>query len=333
MAWKNVQFENGKYRTSSGGGGGGGTVTDVEVDGVSVVNEQGVAEIPSIPEDFDDLSNVQFSNLQDHQPLRYDATSQKWVNGADSYPPLIYSDTEREVGVWRDGKPLYQRTFNGTFASDRTELNINWGITGIQVLNIWGVLVPSDNPTNRVIIGSNYDASSLVIFKGVGGTGVTVARGNSAYFGSTPMVYVTIQYTKSGDTAGSGTWTTQGTYAHHYSTAEHVVGTWIDGKPLYEKTIIDTATRNTGSNTISTGISNLETLIELKGTVSYGSNVAWLPIPLSDDPGSSMSSSQIKFSGLNKNNGNITFYIGTDFTGINVVNKVIVTIQYTKSSN
>lgn len=29
----------------------------------------------------------------------------------------------------------------------------------------------------------------------------------------------------------------QGGYAHHYSTTEQVVGTWIDGKPLYEKTI------------------------------------------------------------------------------------------------
>lgn len=29
----------------------------------------------------------------------------------------------------------------------------------------------------------------------------------------------------------------QGGYAHHYSTTEQVVGTWIDGKPLYEKVI------------------------------------------------------------------------------------------------
>lgn len=117
------------------------------------------------------------------------------------FPPLIYSDNEREVGVWRDGKPLYQKTFNGSFASDQTNLNINWGITGIQVLHIWGFLIPSDNPNNRVIIGNNYDESSLVIFKGVGGTGTTIRRGNVAYFGSTPTAYVTILYTKTTDTA------------------------------------------------------------------------------------------------------------------------------------
>ena len=121
---------------------------------------------------------------------------------------------------------------------------------------------------------------------------------------------------------------------HIYSTTEHIVGQWIDGKPIYEKTISDTSTRTTGSNTISTGISNLETLIELKGTVSYGSNVTWLPIPLSDDPSSSMSNSQVKFGGLNKNNGNVAFYIGTDYTGVvNVVNKVIVTLRYTKTTD
>jgi hypothetical protein len=45
----------------------------------------------------------------------------------------------------------------------------------------------------------------------------------------------TYQYTKTTDTAGSGTWTPEGVPAHHYSTSEQVIGTWIDGKPLYEK--------------------------------------------------------------------------------------------------
>ena len=46
----------------------------------------------------------------------------------------------------------------------------------------------------------------------------------------------TIFYTKTADTAGQGSWTTDGTPAHHYSTTEKVIGTWIDGKPLYERT-------------------------------------------------------------------------------------------------
>jgi hypothetical protein len=49
---------------------------------------------------------------------------------------------------------------------------------------------------------------------------------------------VTVQYTKTTDTAGSGQWTPQGVPAHHYSTDEQVVGTWIDGSTIYEKTLV-----------------------------------------------------------------------------------------------
>lgn len=112
MAWKNVQYENGKFRTNEGGGGGGsstlaglddvnmsspangqvlkynnttnkwenanesgggGTVTDVTVDGTSVVNQQGVAEIPAIPDGL-------------HH----------------------YSTTEHIIATWIDGKPVYE---------------------------------------------------------------------------------------------------------------------------------------------------------------------------------------------------------------------------------
>ena len=119
--WKNVQYKDGKFQTSTGGGGGGsstfaglddvsfsnlqngqvpkynsttqkwenangsgggGTVTDVTIGGVSVVNQQGVAEIPTIPDGL-------------HH----------------------YSTTEHVIGTWIDGKPLYERTISVTFTS------------------------------------------------------------------------------------------------------------------------------------------------------------------------------------------------------------------------
>ena len=45
---------------------------------------------------------------------------------------------------------------------------------------------------------------------------------------------IVLRYTKTTDTAGSGTWTPQGVPAVHYSTDEKVVGTWIDGSTIYE---------------------------------------------------------------------------------------------------
>lgn len=260
MAWKNVQYENGKYKTSEGGGGGGsstfaglddvsfdnlqngqvpkynsdthkwenadesgggGTVTDVTVDGVSVVNPQtGVAEIemptpPSVPSELSDLSDVQFSNLTDHQPLRYNATSQKWENGADNYPPLIYSDEEREVGVWRDGKPLYQKTY-----SVNLTINIGvWADTGIPKGDIDRIVRTEINDANNSYgyASASIDHSNVWICPSLSNQKI-----------------ITLLYTKSTDTAGSGTWTTQGGYAHHYDNVEKVIGTFF-GKPLYER--------------------------------------------------------------------------------------------------
>ena len=308
MAWNNVQYENGKYRTSSGGGGGasefadlddvnfsnlqngqipkynsttqkwenanesggGGSVTDVEVNGTSVVN-QGVAQI-TVPDKLSDLSDIAFSSLQDHQPLRYNATSQKWVNGADNYPPLIYSDEEREVGVWRDGKPLYQKTvqINGTGSQGR--LYVDLGSTA-RLVSAYGI---TENQGYKRLVPMAYRgedvyniSESIAVYQNLTTHLINFVY-NGVDFGT---AYVTFQYTKTTDTAGSGTWTTQGAYAHHYSTTEQVVGTWIDGKPLYEKTISLSAGDLPNANDsvqINHNISNLKYVVDCKGYVTNG---------------------------------------------------------------
>lgn len=310
--WKNVQYKNGKMRTSEGGGGGGsstfaglddvsfsnlqngqipkynsttqkwenanesgggGTVTDVQVDGTSVVNQQGVAEItmptpPSVPDELSDLSDVQFSNLTDHQPLRYNATSQKWENGADSYPPLIYSDEEREVGVWRDGKPLYQRTIP----------------CNLSVVPNWAVLddsVSYESLANLIVESSDGEMIFFNSFSSLPRFRIDAFSQNDHklyYYIETAGNYlITIQYTKSTDTAGSGTWTTQGGYAHHYSTSEKVIGTWIDGKPLYERvfeqTILNLTANTWSATTIAQGSMKCPVNIEIVITSSSTNSV------------------------------------------------------------
>ena len=69
-----------------------------------------------------------------------------------------------------------------------------------------------------------------------------------------------------------------GSSMHNYSTDEQVVGTWIDGSAVYEKTIFltksDFTKVSSGVYTFTShGISNIDRIIELKGiikTVSYG---------------------------------------------------------------
>lgn len=244
--------------------GGGGTVTDVEVDGVSVVNPQtGVAEIemptpPTIPIEDVEVNGESVVNAQKVAEIKsykevtqaeYNALPDSKLNdgilyaikdsaGADGFPPLIYSDEEREVGVWRDGKPLYQKTITilpSALQPADNDLpislpNMETFVRGFGTLkrsNGWGVAIPNSYGSTDWNIGIFNVRENMFDFW-IGSSALSLAS----------VVYITFQYTKTTDTAGSGTWTTQGALAHHYSTEEHIIGTWIDGKPLYEKSYV-----------------------------------------------------------------------------------------------
>lgn len=354
--WKNVQYKDGKMRTSEGGGGGGsstfadlddvsfnnlqngqvpkynsttqkwenadesgggGTVTDVTVDGISVVNQQGVAEINTPDADgvsydnqqsglsatdvqgaIDELAQgsggggvedvevngtsvvnaqkvAEIKSYKEVTQAEYQALpSSKLTDnilycikdsaGADGFPPLIYSDEEREVGVWRDGKPLYQKTvYCGDFTTSGNK-SVAHNISNLdKVVMMYGTFNEGTTrfPLPIVMWGSAVTYQTRLA---VNNTNVIISRDTAA---QSVNLYVTLQYTKTTDTAGSGIWTTQGGYAHHYSTSEKVVGTWVDGKPLYEKTLQKTfSTRDQEGNTsyyhgnvdISSDIPNLK---------------------------------------------------------------------------
>lgn len=299
MAWKNVQYENGKYRTSEGGGGGsstfanlddvsfdnlqngqvpkynstaqkwenadesggGGTITDVQVDGVSVVNQQGVAEIeipepPAIPVTdvkvngtsvVDGNKVAQIKSYKEVTQAEYNALPASKTSdgilycikdsaGADGFPPLIYSDEEREIGVWCDGKPLYQKTINVPISSiTGNETTINHNIANVDTIYFAdGCMVRGGNLTLPLVTYHTVSSWAASIFN-------LTRTSFVLYLGSDELsrvlnIYVTLKYTKTTDVAGSGTWTTQGTLAHHYSADEHMIGTWF-GKTLWEKTI------------------------------------------------------------------------------------------------
>ena len=64
------------------------------------------------------------------------------------------------------------------------------------------------------------------------------------------------------DFAGGGS-------THNYSTTEQVVGTWIDGSNVYEKTIASDDTYNQQFNYIPHGITNLNMIIDYFGYCMY----------------------------------------------------------------
>lgn len=184
---------------------------------------------------------------------------------------LIYSEEEREVGVWIDGKPLYQKTINFGTLPNNTSKSVAHGISNIDYVPYIGGVAKSSsggipisfahrrNINNQIQIG--YDATNINIITATDQTNYTIC-------------FITIRYTKTTDTAGSGTWTTTGEYAHHYSTTEQVVGTWIDGKPVYEKTVIVDNIPSADWTGHSIGVNDAD-IIDVSGYIESDNHVKW----------------------------------------------------------
>ena len=76
-------------------------VTDVEVNGQSVLDNK-VAKVVSYKEVTEaEYNALPASKLSDG--ILYAIKDS--VGAQEGFPPLIYSDEERQVGVWRDGRP------------------------------------------------------------------------------------------------------------------------------------------------------------------------------------------------------------------------------------
>ena len=102
---------------------------------------------------------------------------------------------------------------------------------------------------------------------------------------------------------------------HEYSTEEKIVGKWIDGKPIYEKTyVLNNIKLLSGGNTIFDTIENVK-IINSKGIISDATRS--FSIPYADGGGYVMCVQSNNEIGLWSNNG---FY--------NQTANIILTIQY-----
>lgn len=213
------------------------------------------------------------SNMRELTQAEYDAlTTEEKNNGTVYYitdgddsnggyqliQPIIYSEEEREVGVWTDGKPLYQKTFifiptDNNFYIDVASLNIDKVVENRgSIYQEGGNIVPipyyTANSDFAIAYYNNTNSST---------NRLGIVQNSNGYNLNVTWV-VTWKYTKTTDVAGSGKWTPQGIQAVHYSTEEQVVGTWVDGSILYEKTVEFGALPNTATKTVPHGITNVD---------------------------------------------------------------------------
>lgn len=129
---------------------------------------------------------------------------------------------------------------------------------------------------------------------------------------------------------GAGVWVTLPTSGINYLTEEHVIGTWIDGKPLYERSYSFTNTLSSFSDYVTIyNIPNIETVVRNFFTAlrDLGQNEKLYY----NGEGSVRPEHDVNYYiNIREYNGNIQYRInnfGTQITDI------VITTQYTKTTD
>lgn len=239
---------------------------------------------------------------------------------------MYYSTEEKVVGRWVDGKPLYVKTIScGNLSGSTTTQTIAHNITNFEkCVHIAGIM--RHNSANVFETLPTIENGSSLQRVQVDATYIYINQWGT--WASWVDCYMTIYYTKTTDSAV----TTIETKPTHYSTDEQVVGTWIDSKPIYQKTLVLSASEWVKYNkkytiALSSKIPNIKEVVEFNGfvKVSYASQV------LTYGFGTTDTSSTGELSIItNCSQGNLCL---TDLLGITMVDGSIVTLRYTKATD
>lgn len=216
-----------------------------------------------------------------------------------------YSTEEHVVGVWTDGKPLYQKTIkmeNITLTAT-SEYNID-----ISNLNI-DVIASSPNGYIKYLTSMPLKSMRSIPLGLLGNYSISIDADRSNLMlkrkgGNIDIsvIEITIQYTKTTDSPITPQTTLENAInnttfsnletqnkdlvgainevnkSNTYSTEEQVVGKWIDGKPVYRKTYTNLGISVTPANVwfdiVDVGELNIDTLINCYANPSKTTTMA-----------------------------------------------------------
>ena len=178
----------------------------------------------------------------------------------------LYSSNEKIVGQWIDGKPLYQQTIEVATTTQSAKTDKTYNLTTDATFELRygnGIIIHATGNVEHIPDG--YIASSDGVVRRAY---YIVQTSDTKYiqflvkaFGAqsnTATAYITIQYTKTTDSA------TDIGIDTDYSTTEKIIGTWVDGSPLYQKTIYIPSLPNGTVGNYPHGITNLGDVADVK---------------------------------------------------------------------
>lgn len=115
-------------------------------------------------------------------------------------------------------------------------------------------------------------------------------------------------------------------YTHNYSYQEHVVGTWVDGKPLYEKTIPFGVI--SGDNySLSLGVANIDKAFFIGDGSYVNDGVCPLPYVIGRDNSNNIGG----FFTYGTSDSTFDFRIGSGMAGY--IENGCITVRYTKTTD
>ena len=260
--------------------------------------------------------------------FRYTKTTDvAWQGGFKAYgfSPIIYSEEEREVGVWKDSKPLYQKSITFTTASNTSYTSINHNIDDVDdIMIIYDAsFVISDNNSYFQMMPYWSSVNTTEIRGFVNRTTLDYRVGSEL---QNKTAIITFCYTKTTDVAGSGKYTTLATPAVHYDNNEKVIGTFF-GNTLYEKSYRVTTIEST-TITLDT-LSGINEIVSFNGGFKrYVTNQnVWHNIA-SRSEGNTYNTYGMY---LNWNDSNNTLSVSFGGYAAAEIKEIVVTIQYTKT--
>lgn len=312
----------------SGGGGGGHTIEDYEGTDLTQRDTLQFGDGFSAEDDSQNEKTVISPNLMTSgdmddvvSPLPMTTTRAFVVNKFSKGD--LYSSTEKMIGRWKDGKPLYQITveYDGSsmiFDGQTTnQLPIIRDVSIDTVVEFRGIFGREDGGA-RDFFNTPSTRVDNIIYQ----TQINIGLNpNTVYFlsknSTTKKLWVTLQYTKATDSADVPI-----SDGNDYSTSEQIVGTWITGEPIYQKTFQTTIASTAGTTAIDVSSLGIEHIISYNGFHFDSDYEGCIPLPATN--------SKTLFPYYQKSNG--TVYIYCDYAGY-YGRTLYFTIQYTKSTS
>jgi len=243
---------------------------------------------------FSDLTDVSITSPTDGQVPVYNSTTEKWENGS------IASGGGHTI-IDGEGTSLTQRSnlqFSGYLKAEDDSTNLTTVVSDDYTEITWAnyqALTDAQRANNKYII-LDYPSNSYTEVSGVltaGSTSITLYSSAittssvllldyyTSVYGLSPLtssvsngsITLTFAEQSSDVTVAVRIGLDEKAYAYEYSNSEQIIGTWIDGNPIYRLVVPYESTGSVGKSYLISTITSGLKVITLDGIVEESNSV------------------------------------------------------------